>query len=248
MCSVPPDTLSATSVDAAIDDMPKSTHEAEPLDPSLLSGLLEHSIDGIVVLDARHRFVYANPAACMILGYPREALLGDDALVHLAERDHAHVRERFYAVMQGHAGRWLTTVLWPNGEERDVEYSSKHLVVDGRPLVAGIIRDVTEQRRTERKAAALAQIAASMTFAGTLETTLDALAECVVEATRGVACTVMLITDGAPPVVRPIGVHGLPSGFAQALGQAVRNGLRPPSFVAFQTRHPLEHRSRTVIG
>ncbi|MBI2323178.1 MAG: PAS domain S-box protein [Chloroflexi bacterium] len=49
---------------------------AEHLGLGALGSLIEASLDGIVVVDEAGRYVYANPAACRILGYRLERLVG----------------------------------------------------------------------------------------------------------------------------------------------------------------------------
>ncbi|MBI4506869.1 MAG: PAS domain S-box protein [Chloroflexi bacterium] len=49
---------------------------AEQLGLGALGSLIEASLDGIVVVDEAGRYVYANPAACRILGYRLERLVG----------------------------------------------------------------------------------------------------------------------------------------------------------------------------
>lgn len=50
--------------------MPAACKEAAALGLSILADVLAGAQDGITVVDADRRFVYANPAACEMLGYP----------------------------------------------------------------------------------------------------------------------------------------------------------------------------------
>ncbi len=76
-------------------------------------------------------------------------------------------------------------------------------------MVAGIFRDVTEARRSERWAAALARIASGTALAGSPEAILTMLAQSVVEATDLVGCAAILF-DGDPPQFRVAGTWELP--------------------------------------
>jgi PAS domain-containing protein len=58
--------------------------------------LLEQSVDGVVVCRAEdRRYVYANPAACRLMGYPFEELAGRDFLMNFPDREYPAVLSRF---------------------------------------------------------------------------------------------------------------------------------------------------------
>jgi PAS domain-containing protein len=61
-----------------------------------LAELLTRTEDGIAVVDAGRRFVYANPAACQMLGHPFEHLRGRDFLDSVPAREHAFVLTSFH--------------------------------------------------------------------------------------------------------------------------------------------------------
>jgi PAS domain-containing protein len=54
--------------------------DAAALGLQALAEALTRTEDGICVVDAGRRYVYANPAACQMLGYPVEQLRGRDFL------------------------------------------------------------------------------------------------------------------------------------------------------------------------
>jgi len=211
---------------------------SERLGAGVLANLLEASLDGIVVVDSERRFVYANPAACEILGYSREELLGRDFLDNFPPRQHQAVLRRFASLMAGESRRELSIILRPDGEERECETARMHLGGNGKPLVAAIFRDVTDARRLAGQAAALGQVAASVASAGSLEATLAALAASVVGATRAVACSVVLL-NGESDTFRVVGSHGLPDGYADAMLAASRGGAQSYATRAFPSPRPL---------
>jgi len=92
----------------------------------------------------------------------------------------------------------------------------------GKLLLIGIVEDVTENRRVRREAVALAQSAASLAVNRSLDATLDALAQSIVETTSAVACGVYLLEpDGN---LRTAGTFGLPRGYAAAADAAQTRG------------------------
>ena len=219
----------------------------EGLGLEALARLMEASLDGIAVADGERHFLYLNPAAGEILGYPREELLGQDFLRIFPPRQRRLVLERFAELRAGDSRRESAIVVRADGEERELDTARMHIDVQGRPLVAAIFRDVTETRRLSREAAALAQVASSVAGAGSLEATLDALATSVVEATRAVACSVVLV-DPEVDTFRVVGSAGLPEGYAEAMLAASRAGARSFAQRAFRSRQPLlVHNARALL-
>ena len=54
-----------------------------------MAGMLVGTDDGLCLIDADRRYVYANPAACQTLGHPLERLRGRDFLASFPAREHA---------------------------------------------------------------------------------------------------------------------------------------------------------------
>lgn len=65
----------------------RRARDTESLGPGDLAALVRASADGIPVLDNDHRVVYANPAACELLGYPPDRMLDLDVLKLIPERE-----------------------------------------------------------------------------------------------------------------------------------------------------------------
>ena len=104
----------------------------------------------------------------------------------------------------------------PGGELRDIEYSNMLLDSPDGPLVCAIVRDVTDSRRREREASSLALIAASLTVEQPMSVTLDLFASSIVETTRAVAASILLINEECLELER-VGTSRLPAGLAEAL-------------------------------
>jgi PAS domain S-box-containing protein len=54
-----------------------------------MAAILVGTGDGLCLIDADRRYVYANPAACQTLGHPLERLRGRDFLASFPAREHA---------------------------------------------------------------------------------------------------------------------------------------------------------------
>lgn len=205
--------------------------------PTLLS-LLDGLAEGVLFVDARRRCLYASAPAAAILGAPREQLPGQDLLDPFGEGERETVAQHFAATLAAQSGLGAAILLRPSGEAREIEYTM-HLLVAPEPLIVVVLRDVSEMRRLSRKADAVARIASSVAFAGSLETTMDALARSVVKATGTVACGVLL-TDDKQRSVRIYGTYGLPlSQAATADWEAVRQAGAQAGAEAITQRRPM---------
>jgi PAS domain S-box-containing protein len=128
-----------------------------------LAAVVEGSRDGIVVVTADRRYVYANPAACRIMGYSLEELLAlPDFLANFPEREHQAMLEHFSEQLAGETGLWTSTLLRPDGTEREITWSNMSFDINGERHGAAIFRDATEARQAGRNAAALGQAAAQL--------------------------------------------------------------------------------------
>ena len=200
--------------------------------------LIEGSLDGVAVLDEMLRVVYINKAGCDILGRPPEQLIGRTGLLAVSPEHQPATREKLLQAMETNPTRRNAKILRPDGREREIEYTN--VVVDSadQHMVAGIFRDVTEARRSQRWATALARIASDTAMAGSPEVILNAIAKSVVEATDILACAAILF-DGEPPQYRIAGAWGLPRDYAHHFEEALAEGLHLPALLAFQTKRPV---------
>ncbi|HYI15263.1 MAG TPA: PAS domain S-box protein, partial [Thermomicrobiales bacterium] len=185
---------------------------ADRLGLDVLASIMEASLDGIVVIDGKRRYLYVNPAASRILGYPAEELIGRDVLFNFPARLHEQVLEVFKQVTVDQPGRHDATIVLPSGEERQVEYTDSVFEADGVPFRTALFRDVTESRRQEREARVLAEIAASLTIDQPMEETLNILTRFVVDETRAEAAVIGLI-EPATMRLEAFTVYGLPDRY-----------------------------------
>ena len=91
-------------------------HSAAELGVGALAAVVERSRDGIVVVTADRRYVYANPAACRIMGYSLDELRAlPDFLDNFPRREHRAMlehsipggfRDDWPVDLHAAAGRW----------------------------------------------------------------------------------------------------------------------------------------------
>jgi PAS domain S-box-containing protein len=207
------------------------------LDSSLTSllSVLEALPAGLMLLDPGGRCFYINSAGSALIGLTPEAILGTEFTLQFAPLERESIAAQVSASLADGLGSWTSLMRLPAGGERVIEFSLRRSVADGRSLVAVTLRDASERRRLTRTSAALAQIAASMTYAGTLEATLNALARSVMQAIGVEACSVFLVDERGGTVAACI--QGIPEEFVDRLRAIWQSGRRPLSLRAMEVGH-----------
>ena len=190
------------------------TEHAADMGIEALAALVERSMDGIVVCTPDRKYVYANPAACRVMGYSLDELRAlPDFLLNFPEREHEGMLEHFAEQLAGSTGLWTSTILRPDGTEREITWSNMSFQIDGRPHGAAIFRDTTDSRQAGRKAAALGQTAAQLAGRSPLWEIFGEIARHAVQGTRAVACAIA--TADRDGVLRVGGSVGLGERFRQ---------------------------------
>ncbi|MGZ3584536.1 MAG: PAS domain-containing sensor histidine kinase, partial [Ktedonobacterales bacterium] len=129
--------------------------------------LLEQAGDAIFVAAPDERIIEANPVGCRLLGYEREALLGQRMrdLIPLEEMGRFEGEQAKVLAGHAHRGRWRL-------RRRDGQYATVELTggvqPDGRRLA--IVRDITERQRLEGELAERVQEIETI-----FETTVDGI-------------------------------------------------------------------------
>lgn len=197
--------------------------------------------------DAHFSMHFVSDGALELTGHTPKALLAQpesySGLIHAEDQN--GIRANVQAAIDTGDRYSLTyRIIDANGIEKwvldrgsDVEASSRTS-----RILEGFVTDITERVAThkliERRLRALTRIAASQTFDQPLETTLDTLANGVVEVTKAVACVVALIDD-EQGLYRVVGIHGMPAGYAVAVEGAYAAGASLSSITAYRTRRPV---------
>jgi PAS domain S-box-containing protein len=123
--------------------------------------LLTSAGEGIYGLDNRGQTTFVNPAACEMLGYERDELIGQPmhALIHHSYLDGTpYPREKchmYAAFTDGEVHRIDNEVLWrKDGASFPVEYTSTPILTGDKPTGAVVtFRDVSERRQAETELA-----------------------------------------------------------------------------------------------
>lgn len=141
-------TLDETADRAGAEPVLRESLAALEFSRDRLRALFEYSLDAIVLADDSGQYVEVNPAACELLGAPREALLAsrvhDLAMPELAEAFDKGWRA--FLTIGERSGEYA--LRRQDGTTRDVEFRAVAHVLPGMHLA--ILRDVTERVRLDR--------------------------------------------------------------------------------------------------
>jgi diguanylate cyclase (GGDEF)-like protein/PAS domain S-box-containing protein len=123
----------------------------------LYKSLFDYNLDATYSLDRDGRFTELNKATCMTTGYDREELLGASFEPLILPADLEVTRRHFEKAIRGETTNFEITVLHKEGREVLVSVTVVPVMVNGDiPGVIGIARDITEQRKLERRMERLA--------------------------------------------------------------------------------------------
>lgn len=129
----------------------------------LFQELVEHSLDGILIMNSDLDIVYESPTAARILGYNPGELTGKDALGMLHKDDVSMIAHGLTELAQnpGATGRAEARLRHKDGMWRVIEAVAVNLIHN--PVINGILlnfRDITERRREEETEAQYATASA----------------------------------------------------------------------------------------
>lgn len=205
----------------------------ESLDSALLASVLEASLDGFLLFNGELRCLFANRAACEILGRTPETICGQPLLTFFASRSQE-------TRLMTQAGRWSTTIVRANGEKCEIECTQAVIEQGGNIQGVLMMRDVTNIRQATREAQILKQLTTSITYEEPLEAILTTLARNVVQMLGIQACFITLVS-GSPPQFRVLSDYGLPPGFTTMMRDLAQVGARLPTLYAFQESRIVLH-------
>lgn len=117
--------------------------------------IVEKSHATICIIDDKANFVYINPQADELFGYPTEEMIGQQFSKFLHPDSLELVQKRYIKRQQGeHApDSYEFKIIRKSGEERDVEISSSvYIDKEGKTKTIAQLLDITERNRAIKKA------------------------------------------------------------------------------------------------
>ena len=158
--------------------------------------------DGLAVVDAAGRFVRINHAGARLFGRTETALIG--TLSPFMFRPDATPEP--VGLFDDGPSEQVTTWTFSGGPRREFAYRVQQ-APGSQPLAVVTFRDATEERRRQRRIAAVARSAAKLASQGSLSATLDALAREVLQ-TDALAGVQILTVDESGQGLRIMGSAG----------------------------------------
>lgn len=184
-------------------------HRAQDLGSRALAEIVGRTRAAVMVLDGDRRIVYANTAACQLLGEPLTGLRGRDLIDHLSVDEAARLPPQL-DLRSDKDGATFTCVVRDAGDTEREVVGSTYLVRTGvSPLVAVVLWDQSEQQAAARRGAALAQMATQL-GATSVDDMLSRVAQHAVEGTSGVGCELVVVGDNDE--VTDSGAFSVPRG------------------------------------
>jgi PAS domain S-box-containing protein len=169
--------------------------DAAALGLPALAGILAGAQDGIAVFGGSRRYVYANPAACQLLGYSLDQLRDRDFLDSFPVRERVTMLARLAEEPSASSAGFTSVLLSADGTEREVVCSTFTIEAAGQPHGVAVFWDLTGPRAAARTAAALAQTVAQLVSSGTTDEILAGIARHAVRGSRALACGIDVVSD-----------------------------------------------------
>lgn len=114
---------------------------------------LAETLSSLIALIRGDQIIYVNPAACAMLGRPREWFLGRNfwEVVHPEDREAAIARGRARSAGIKQPRRLVERLLHADGSTVWMDYTIDVLLVEGKPTTLCTANDVTQRRRMEEE-------------------------------------------------------------------------------------------------
>ncbi|MFC1752530.1 PAS domain S-box protein [Thermoproteota archaeon] len=116
--------------------------------------VVEHSHNGIIIVNEDFQFIYVNNEMCKILGYTFDELIGQDFRSFLDEKSKKFVAKRYQSRQKGELlpYRYEFNIIRKNEEIRRIEISSSVIITQsGKKRTVAQLMDITLRKRMEEE-------------------------------------------------------------------------------------------------
>lgn len=138
--------MSSDAVDA------KEIAARTPAGPQMLEAILDNAVNAIITIDVDGTILTANPAAVHTFGYPLDELIGGDITMLMPEPHRSRHDDYIKRYIATGTPRIIGIGREVEGQRKDGSLFPMHLsvsqfVVDGQRYFAGIVADLTDNKR-----------------------------------------------------------------------------------------------------
>ncbi len=117
--------------------------------------LFDSAVDGLFVIDMQGNYIDVNPAACKMLGYTRDELLGMDVFQvgergqGLSSQERGQLLEQYRSTWRQGISGYESRLVTKSGVLIPIEMSITPLTFHGQEAALGAVRDITARVRAE---------------------------------------------------------------------------------------------------
>jgi len=215
-----------TDVQDAFDAQERAQRRETELE-ARFRAIYESTLDGIALIDDSLRIIDVNPAACRILGRPREAIIGVLSTELMPPDTRASSAERLGSFRATGVMRGEDAILLPDGTIRRAEFGA---VADISPGVhLSTFRDIEDRKREEEGQSFLQEATALLTSSLDFDETIASVCRLAVPRIADWATVDMLEPDGTLRLVAVAHVDPARVHLAHQLSARQRSSLSDPT-------------------
>ena len=131
--------------------------------------LIETMEEGLIIVDEKENFTFANPAACKIFGYQEKKLISMNIRDFVTQEEFQKILDNTVLRKKGISSKYELNIFTKQDEKRVITVAATPLIVDGKFTgTFGIISDITEKQKTEKTLRELKQAVETMTIGVTV--------------------------------------------------------------------------------
>ncbi|HVK94233.1 MAG TPA: EAL domain-containing protein [Noviherbaspirillum sp.] len=195
--------------------------EVQPDSAERFRKTVEAALDVIFILDEDGKITYVNPSVEHIVGYPPAELVGHDLTLLMPQR----LRDESTTVLKHYLGSEQETSAWDRIEATALHKEGREILLEislgkfqhsGSNLFAGIMRDITEHKKTQLICNGQNRLLEMIALGAPVEEVLEKLIRLIESQTPGMLGSVLLLNEDGLHV-RHGAAPTLPSGYIQAI-------------------------------
>ncbi|MGV3606026.1 MAG: PAS domain S-box protein [Planctomycetaceae bacterium] len=188
--------------------------------------LAEYYLDSVFILDPEDpavplRILYVNSAIESTHGYKAEELIGRSILEIDTPATAAQAKERADRIQSGQVIQFEASHHHRNGKLIPIEVKAGLIPWDGRNVILGINRDISERKRMEQIMLWQNRVLERIATGSSLADTLDEIVDLVESQIPGATCSIMLLWEDDRSRIRFASGRNLPAEYTAAFNGAV---------------------------